>query len=57
MKRKSDNSIDLYYVEELGGTEIIRPLTDVLTIIAKQELLTTCVGETLAKKAQSGYFK
>jgi hypothetical protein len=57
MKRKSDGSIELYYVEELGGREISDPLTDILTVIAKQELLTTCVAETLGKKAQSGYFK
>ena len=57
MIRKSDSSIDLYYVEELGGTETISPLTDILAVIAKQELLTTCVVETLGKKALSGYFK
>jgi hypothetical protein len=57
MRKKSDDSIELCYVEELGGSEIVAPLTDIMTVIAKQELLTTCVVEALGKKAQSGYFK
>jgi len=57
MRKRSDESIELCYVEELGGSDFVAPLADIMTVIAKQELLTTCVVEVLGKKAQSGYFK
>jgi len=45
MKREPDNSITFYYLEELGGTEIPTTLTDIMTTIAKQTMLTYCTEE------------
>jgi hypothetical protein len=57
MKREPDNSITFYHVEELGGTEIRTPLTDIITTIAKQTMLTYCVEEVLDNWAKAGSIK
>jgi hypothetical protein len=57
MKRETDQSITFFRVDELGGKEISTPLSNVVTTISKQLMLTYCVEEVLGNWANAGSFR